>query len=1748
MLKKAAAKKKRWITIPIVGVLTTTILAGVLYNTSETVSARVSLPGIEQITQGNDNSDPFTILEIVPSYDQAKIGYLVQGEEPGYWDAERGVLALADMGSAAERTHRYDPARTTDPFAHFSHLDGLAFDYEGKLVESDAGERHFTTYGSFVLKSETKDKDYDYLDARLDSSAFKVVYTYDEGLKAEQDFKDGLITEAERDKIKARTLAEILKQVNTETTGEIYDDEIIYTFSQPDTYGFKPVFTKVSDAPAGESYPFNATNAPADTYDWNFYKANIINFNKVEDSDNPGNYEYIIDTNLEQFLPVYVDLDGLDGITYGLDYIGYTHNNGTNWFYYDIDSNTDYDLSNPDSLKEIYEAYFNESTGAYISNPEAEFCYMQEYVSYENVQGVELGDLYYISKIDADTRGFVKYDTIDKNLRIIAGQDATQYGLSSSDNDHVFYYRENTGAGEYIYVDNNASPDDQGTHNFVSDYTQDAVETFSYDDGIVNKELFKKYVLDRDAGVQCENTVVDVVTKLYKDVEVSDVEAADLIYIQGIGIVGTPADMSTEVAKAIVDSVKSNKAIVIEAEALFDNATGCTNLQTLAVTLTQDSLADGNIDQYIADWGTLDVESRNKFGNYTKRTVFVTPSTDTTYVDVICDTDSDGKLLFTKTITGADNLAGYSEAVTDINNEIFYLKVAYGDPGYLSYGFNDKISYSTIFRHILNYGKRRVTTKDTYNILDIEPFYSQVYEDKKSLFGTQFRDRDGTYNVANDFVTKAKRDIFDSTWFKNNVCEKNRSITLNVKGMSTREFVGNIADLNSSYDMIYIGLDTMYMNTKRGNSTGWNVYEKSTNTVYNDNRMDKLVYSHVGDKMNFSTGNDAKASSTDTYRTGGNDLTYEKLKDLETYVEAGYAVLLSNDFFTYKNDGSIDSINTVKVDENSYMYDFIKICLYGVKYLDKDGNIQSVDINKAIREHDYSHGYMGKNVNIVRDFDKEQKYSRVTDNTLSFGKSFDTNRVDFVNYLNIQKLEIVEIKRPLEYYNPQDNTVSHYLTSRNGNYYLDYEVELVNKAAVGSPSYDCKLYLDVNADGRFSEYEVQQLNDIVTSYGANANKTDGKFTLSTGTRYNISFAVPDDFKGFLSWKLEFIENDRISSTGEDLVKTSIVGYSAVPDNSSNRTTIKVLQITSGSDLSTNLDLTSDSMKKLYEGVHDFKIEVQKISAQQFVNNNSPYKKANQTRLQYLEDYDMVVMGFADVYTLPGTGTNTYEATYALREYILSGRSMLFTHDLNSPHVNYDNENNNGKNEWGGFLNQYIRELQGMDRYGATKANVQDLINHVSATTGTEYESRYDNDADNDVWGNKNKKVSNNRFNLSAAKNSASYVDKYGLIYGQFNKYRNGNQLGDVSKESLRSQSQNESYNQGNKKPINNAENNFASAKVSMINEGQITDYPYHIGESLTVATTHPQYFQLNLDTDSKDDNINDDIVVWYAIDGYGDGNNIGAYSSYYTMDHNDARNNYYIYNKGNITYTGSGHAEIQETNLDERKLFVNTLVAAYSAGKHPPKITYKESGWNQSANINAIYEPYDVNLDSESSDAEGGALENTITVNFKATNSNLMDSRESHTNEDGTVTYTFKKINVLYYAEDRNGQYKFGDINVRKIDDADIELYMVADSTGNVFDKPVLIDPSKGESIHMLENNAIYTAKIKNSYFLRTTGSPDGKSLELASHSGALYIRASLGEMKDTIDPNNPNVIKDMPSTESFNELRVNYTELYELK
>lgn len=139
-------------------------------------------------------------------------------------------------------------------------------------------------------------------------------------------------------------------------------------------------------------------------------------------------------------------------------------------------------------------------------------------------------------------------------------------------------------------------------------------------------------------------------------------------------------------------------------------------------------------------------------------------------------------------------------------------------------------------------------------------------------------------------------------------------------------------------------------------------------------------------------------------------------------------------------------------------------------------------------------------------------------------------------------------------------------------------------------------------------------------------------------------------------------------------------------------------------------------------------------------------------------------------------------------------------------------------------------------------------------------------------------------------------------------------------------------------------------KISKLNDGQITEFPYSIANDVGVATTHSQYFALNLDNHyadntasstptiyNADGSMASQPVVWYTLNSGSD-----DAKGYYDYNGQDAMSNYYIYSYGNVTYSTAGHSDI--TDVSEIQLFVNTFTRSLLSGNNNPEVMYTDDG------------------------------------------------------------------------------------------------------------------------------------------------------------------------------------------------------------
>ena len=149
---------------------------------------------------------------------------------------------------------------------------------------------------------------------------------------------------------------------------------------------------------------------------------------------------------------------------------------------------------------------------------------------------------------------------------------------------------------------------------------------------------------------------------------------------------------------------------------------------------------------------------------------------------------------------------------------------------------------------------------------------------------------------------------------------------------------------------------------------------------------------------------------------------------------------------------------------------------------------------------------------------------------------------------------------------------------------------------------------------------------------------------------------------------------------------------------------------------------------------------------------------------------------------------------------------------------------------------------------------------------------------------------------------------------------------------------------------------------------------------------------------------------------------------------NDVRSQYYIYSRGNVTYSGAGHDKNQ--TLEEKKLFVNTIAAAFRVGQSKPVINYTDEYGNKTG-ITSVYVP-----------ADNGVLESSSSVSdasrriyFKIQNTSL--GTAGSTTPTYTATISCKgsngtDVSLSVYSQDTGQQatsFTPGKVYYLKLDD-----------------------------------------------------------------------------------------------------------------
>mgnify|MGYP004589271119 CR=1 FL=1 len=1316
-----------------------------------------------------------------------------------------------------------------------------------------------------------------------------------------------------------------------------------------------------------------------------------------------------------------------------------------------------------------------------------------------------------------------------------------------------------TASSVEIKTTENAGFDSAQTYDFIGDDRENALETIRYNGGINNKEWFKKQVLNLSGEGKYEGTAsvsgnvdalkIEVTTltlqeladltnpnvsadKRYCGVDLDDV---DLIYLSGKGDYSgaEPKNMkyaASKIAQMVfgITDDKGNRSDAARVPVIIDygfykknSDAGHKAMTNLVLTLLRVSEADP--DKSLAK---AIVKSKSMFEKALDDTTYkdkvntiFTSFAQTAGIEKYNDKTLGAlKEFLTENVYLYDDSEGNkpyvaSDYLTDIDSskqwiysavkkEIQYENFLTDKSGSGGNKLAENITKASVTRYILNWYMHRVTVKSSIRVLDLEPCYdfSDTLKSKLQTDVVNMMGMNGIYDAS----------------------------AINITQMSSAEFIGKIEDLNEKYDMIYLGARVSKMNTENGV------------TVYNDPQMKGLIYSHVGDYYDYATktktdnvtqaretynarhrlqdssldhsktnDDDPTNKSADVYRGPGNDMNSTRYEEFCQFIEAGYPVVIADTLIKY-GDNQIPEASTDTLDKNSYFYKLIQFAL-------KDENGQYL--------------YWQKNI-----FTESQLMDNTADTKL--GTTLSARRSVFCNYLNLSKLSVnwvttygAAYPQELEYNGQNGASNGGSLKKIDGKYQLQYIFTLQNDAAISQTgtTYDCKLFVDKNADGRFSgsdyvegkTYTSSEEVSGLTVYirkGDEWNKVDpiatangNRYELRTGETYRVIRALPEEYVGVIPWKLVFYDN------ADRLVRTAKSGYTSVPQQNGKKT-IRVLQLLSD-DNRNNWNLHDDSTFSNYiNGLTDWNVSIDSMTVTYLVNDKLNIGGTSDTDIQRIyqesynlfQQYDMLILGFGDAYRFGYTygASDVYynrldnvkrnlAVGWAVRDYIESGKSILFTHDTTS-YVNniqsaimwndegYAEKNNTNYWYWGYEFNKTIRASVGLDRYGALKEYYQQ---RAASTTGEEQKRDQEYLKTLESYTFDEIKEPNSDNVLMQKEGLTKYtVVRFLRSYLEDLRTTNSSEVWFPVKNSLLKQA---GYDNGKGPDWNHPSNllmgDYAGSSLiaTQVNEGQITQYPYQISakEQLEISNTHYQWLQPNMELDRNGDGKND-IVVWYCISGVASGNYKDT--NIYNITPNDVVNNYYIYTMGNVTYSGAGHS--RPTKDAEIKLFVNTMIAAYNAGVTAPSVSFKDKSGSKIQSVYMLYDPVNhIVLDDKNN--------GTISVNFQADDYNILAGGQ--------------QLCVEFYkscADDTAGAISVDGITgkvLRLKTDGEKGL-KITDSNGNV------ISPTERNGVmncYPITNGATYSLKFSSDEMGLFSTDTSGTILNEGAQASTIYAR-----------------------------------------
>lgn len=918
----------------------------------------------------------------------------------------------------------------------------------------------------------------------------------------------------------------------------------------------------------------------------------------------------------------------------------------------------------------------------------------------------------------------------------------------------------------------------------------------------------------------------------------------------------------------------------------------------------------------------------------------------------------------------------------------------------------DKATPADAVRYVLGQKNNTNKIEGDLNILDIEPCY----------------DSKNGYSLTKNYIYMMVPDLEGK---------------VNITHMTTAEFIGTAQDLNSTYDLIFLGLDDGAYNKEQQTlkDPTENKDVSGQFTKWNDSAMNGKIYFHTGDlaksapyseqdsRVSHSVKflwfeNNRKSKTQDNpypvIRFPGNDITKVKQKELSAFLDAGYPIVAVP--YLYET-------NKLRIDQSSNICKFIK----GEKN-DKSPIYQTLDATSI--------------ESALKRAQADIEWKELPDIYNGETASESSSTIKDANYLN---------------------------TDTNGRSLLTFKFTVKDTDA--NHKYKYRIYIDQNRDGKFDDDEIFY---------------DARKTIALNSEQTRTLKISKLYVGLIQWKIEVYRTDNKQ------IRFTKTGCSAAKNQTGTKIQIQVLQIMPNDASRRKVNLKEDGIfTKYYENLNDYEISVDTMTVDEykalFHGDNrfsfdesseinlggegpqNPSEYSDDVKTQLYDKYNMLIIGFGDCYGGDDI-SNEDGAVDFIKYFAAKGKSVLFTHDLTS--MNNVKVQNQG-NPYGYSANALLRDLMGMNRYKA----VSNQISAAERNKIIQYQKKQKDEQGNnkydfvkDVNGNALDELHGFTYyeikRLAFDQKKSNENDWYHSVDGQWVPYEGKGWkmpyqylIKDVNGNIVCNdnwQTQNTGFNNLNDE----------TTLVTKTNEGQITQYPYKIGDwsnnntvfddsKLKVAKTHGQYYQLNME--------DPEVTVWYCLAD--DGKDCGeGKSDVYGVSPNDTANNYYIYSKDNIFYSGVGHSKV-ESDM-EAKLFINTIIGAYRVSYEPPivEVLNPEAEITDTKNLSytmTYNQEYDGDttevlsqkeVDTVNEGAGSDADSDMVKVWFSPVELNAISTRLSfsiyytdgnsgekhyvttiyHVNEDDKVdTLTTNESKNWVYADEKNaqGDYITDDIN-----------------------------------------------------------------------------------------------------------------------